>query len=197
MVEIAQVVTVHTGLQGLPGYTNWYFFGDPVSQSTLDGYITASRTFWESIASHFPSAWRYAIQPDVSILNPADGALQRVMTATPGAQGTFGSTGAYAGGVGACVTWNTGFVHGSKRLRGRTFLVPLIGTDYAADGTLVDSQLTGLRSAASTLAAVAGFGVWGRPRAAAPGVPALTGAWSAATGAQIRDHVAFLKSRRD
>lgn len=191
MPEIGRVQTITTGYAGAPGYTSHYFFGDPYSTSTAQDNVEDVAAFWNAIAVQFPSSWRFAVQPDVDVMDEVTGALIRSESTTPPAQSVFGDAAPYAGGVGAVTRWNTGAVHLTKHLRGRTFLVPLNSTKYDTDGTITANALTALRTATTTLAAVANFGVWGRP------VGGSGGEWAGATGGTVRDHVAWLSTRRD
>lgn len=191
MPEIGRIVTITTGYAGAPGYTSHYFFGDPYSDATAESNVDAVAAFWDAIAVQFPTSWRFAVQPDVDVLDEVTGALIRTESTTPTAQGVFGDAAAYAGGVGAVTRWNTAGVHLGQHLRGRTFLVPLNSTKYESDGTISAAAIAALRAATTTLAAVANFGVWGRPVAGAGGD------WAACTGGTVRDHVAWLSSRRD
>jgi hypothetical protein len=93
--------------------------------------------------------------------------------------------------VGAVTKWVTGAVHGTRRLTGRTFIVPLGGGSYDSTGTLASSALSQIRSAATALVAQQDFGVWGRP------VGGVNGLFSNALASNVRDHVAWLSSRRD
>lgn len=97
-----------------------------------------------------------------------------------------------AAGVGACVTWNTGLIVAGRRLRGRTFLVPLSTQAYDNDGTLTLAAQTALENFGTALLAVGGLGVWHRPTAAGN-----DGAASGVTSFRLRDKVAVLRSRRD
>lgn len=202
MPEVSAIKTVMTGYTGAPGYATHYFWGDPINSAAVTEQAAAVRTFWQAIRTLHPTGWAASVQTDVSILDEATGALQRILTATdPGTVTNPAGVATYAAGVGACATWGTAGVHGARRLRGRTFIVPL-GTDqYQSDGTIVSSSLTTLRDAATALGAYAAFGVWGRPRDAYTDEhgshPALVGDWSACTGASVRDKVAMLRSRRD
>lgn len=109
--------------------------------------------------------------------------------------GSFAGEAAFnpAAGVGACVTWNTGLIVNGRRLRGRTFLVPLATVAYDADGTLTPSALTAITSFASALLATGPMGIWHRPTT--PG--GSDGAASGVTSFKVRDKVAILTSRRD
>lgn len=191
MPEIGRVVTITTGYGGAPGYTSHYFFGDPYSTSTAEDNVDDVAAFWNGFANVMPSSWRFSVQPDVDVLDEATGGLIRTESTTPATQTVFGSAAAYAGGVGAVTRWNTAGVHLGQHLRGRTFIVPLAAEDYASDGTIFDASLATIRTATSALAAVANFGVWGRP------VSGAGGDWAACTGGTVRDHVAWLSSRRD
>jgi hypothetical protein len=201
VAEILQVVTVTTGYTGAPGYTNMYFFGDPVNDGQVTDEVAAVAAFWNSVKSHFPNTWAASIQSDCSVLDEASGDLIRVMSTVPPVISGGGLSSAYAAGVGCCVSWGTAAVHGTKRLRGRTFLVPLANNEYDTTGTIVDSNRAAIAAAAATLAADAGFGVYGRQRDAYTDEhgshPALSGQWAGATSGTVRDKVAILRSRRD
>jgi hypothetical protein len=202
MGEVAQIITVQNGYTGAPGYSSHFFFGDPMSPSSVNSAVAAVRAYWFTIRTLMGGDWSASINLDVSILDEATGDLLRVQGATdPGAVAGPGSAG-HAGGVGACSSWGTAAVHGTRRLRGRTFIVPLAANQYESNGTIVGSSLTQLRDATTTLAAVANFGVWGRPRDAYTDEdgdihPALTGEWAACTSGTVKDKVAILRSRRD
>lgn len=100
-------------------------------------------------------------------------------------------------GVGACITWTTGgIVNGSKgprKLRGRTFIVPLASAACDAQGTLADPTLALLRPLADSLMASGGLAVWHRPTSAG----AADGNSYGVLSNNVRDKLAFLRSRRD
>jgi hypothetical protein len=92
------------------------------------------------------------------------------------------------------VTWTTAtFVHG-RRLKGRTFLVPLESGCFAPDGSLDDGTRTLLQAAVDTLVTSGEdhFVIWHRPTTVG-GSDGLTGDVVAGT---IRDRGAVLTSRR-
>ena len=191
MPEIGKIVTTFTGFTGAPGYSVHHFFGDPYTTSTAQDNVDDVQAYWNAIATWMPSSWRFAVNPDVQVLTEASGALIRVETTTPAAQSVFGTAAEYAGGAGAVSSWVTAEVHLTKQLRGRTFICPVGAGCYDSTGTLAPAVLTTLRTATTTLAAVANFGVYGRP------VSGAGGQWAAATGGSVKDHVAWLSSRRD
>jgi hypothetical protein len=138
-----------------------------------------------------------ACEADVEQVESTTGELQTVYTATPAnaASGT-GGTAHYAAAVGAVITWRTGGIRNNRRVRGRTFLVPLYNTVFAADGSLASTTITTLGTAAAALSSSSGspdLGVWARPTA--PG--ASDGEWHVVTSHSIPDMGAVLRSRRD
>lgn len=190
MGEVGKVQVVWTGFVGAPAYSSHYFYGDPLSTSTAQDYVSAVSTFWNSIVGGMPSTAHFSVTPDVQILDEASGHLVRVETTTPPTQTATGNNGPYAAGVGCSVIWNTAIVHRGKRLRGRSFIIPLSGGSYDGNGNILDTLVTAYRTAAGILAAQAGFGVYGRPVSGAGGV------WSQATGGTMKDQVSWLTTRR-
>jgi hypothetical protein len=190
MPEVGQVQTVFQGFSGAPGYNNLYFWGDPMSPSTCQDAVDDAFAFWNNVVVQMSQGISFAVQPDVKVLDEATGALQRIQSTTPSSQSNFASAGAYAGGVGAVASWNTAGVHLGKPLRGRTFIVPLGAGAYENNGTIGATPLAALRTHTTTLAAVANFGVWGRP------VGGAGGDWAACTGGSVKDQTAWLKTRR-
>lgn len=97
-----------------------------------------------------------------------------------------------AAGVGACVTWTTGGIVAGRRLRGRTFFVPLSTSCYDETGTLTTAALGLLNTWAQGLRDAGPLGVWHRPTT--PG--GSDGTTYGVTSFNIRDHVSVLGSRR-
>lgn len=190
MAEVGQVQTVFQGFSGAPGYSSFYFFGDPMSPSTCQDAVDDAFAYWNNVVVQMSQGISFAVQPDVKVFNEVTGALVRVEATTPSSQSNFASAGAYAGGVGAVSSWLTGAVHLTKQLRGRTFIVPLGAGAYENNGTIGATPLAALRTHTTTLAAVANFGVWGRP------VGGAGGEWAGCTGGSVKDQVAWLKTRR-
>jgi hypothetical protein len=120
-----------------------------------------------------------------------------LVATTPAAiVGTAGTTVAYAAALGAVVSWRTGLVRNGRRIRGRTFLVPLSSLAFDNTGTLIPAALTTFNAAAVTLrdqTGIADIGVYARP--SAPG--AADGEWALITGHSIPDMGSILRSRRD
>lgn len=197
---IYKVTAAWTGFNGAPGYSNFYW-GDP---SEFEGNVPISASdaaneisfFLEGIKSLLPNNVRVTIQSDVPVLEPETGKLQMATTG-----GNFGPTigtggaGAYAAPVGAVVNYRTNGVRNGRRVRGRTFLVPLANTANEADGTLSSAALSTLQTASNNLltpATARQLVVFARPTTKG----GTDGNWFPVQSARISDRVAVLRSRR-
>lgn len=193
MVNISRVRASITGFPGGPGVSTFYCL-NPVT------FIPLLTTYYTNLSSNRPAGCAVQVENVGDVLDPLSGALTGswsgpAQAALPG----FG-TGAYPAPAGLCVTWNTGTVLDRKRLRGRTFMVPLAGDQYQNDGSLSALSQSNHQINASTLVAdaAANFVVWHRPRPVSLRYPvARAGGYAAVVSANVRDKVAVLRSRRD
>jgi hypothetical protein len=132
------------------------------------------------------------------VIEDTTGSLTGEWTSTGGGQTTGTAAFNPAAGVGACVTWNTGgIVTGAsgkgRRLRGRTFIVPLATVAYDSDGSLTSSALQTLNDFGNGMLASGPLAVWHRPTTKG----GSNGNSYGVTSFKVRDKVAFLSSRRD
>lgn len=182
------LTAIWSGSAGLPGYSKFRFNTD------LDNIgATAARDrlkgFFQQIAPLLPTAVQINFDP-IAIAYDAQGqALGERNTGSTGAVGGQGA-GPFAAPAGACVNWATGVFVNGKKVRGRTFLVPLTAAAYEADGTLLNSARTGLDDAAGILR---GGPV---PLVILSGVASGVSSAHVVTGHSIADKVAILRSRR-
>lgn len=183
-----------TGFQGAPGYTNHYFIGDSPAPADAQSYVTAVGQFWSALETYLPSVVTITVDATVQVQDSITGEPTGtvVVTPEPAAHGTL--SGSYSAPTGACITWHTGDYHAGREVVGRTFVVPLAGTEYASDGTLSSTAISGLVSAAAALitATSPNFIVRSIPYQAAGG-----GAAAAITDGYVADQAAVLRSRRD
>ena len=98
-----------------------------------------------------------------------------------------------AAGVGACIGWSTGGIVNGRRLKGRTFIVPIHAQNYDTDGTLVASSLLAIQTLANSIQAAGPLAVWHRPTTTGGSDGNSYGVISN----RVRDKVAYLSSRRD
>lgn len=197
-MTLARVRTVLTGFPGGPGISTHYFLDSA-------GSVAAVAAFWAACVTQMPITVTAQVQPSGDIIDPANGAIVGSFNETgqPFSRGT--SDISYAAPAGAVIRWNTNGVAAGKRIRGRTFIVPLFGGAYQSDGSLSPSCLNALTNAASGLAAALplSFSIWHRPKfgprpvAGGPRPLITAGTSSQVTSSSVPDKVAVLRSRRD
>jgi hypothetical protein len=198
MAEMLKFTTNWTGFVGAPGYTNMYvrdFSEGDVDQAMADSFITRLDAFWDSLAPYMPSVVSYVVDPTVEVIEDTTGALQRFMTVAADSTRVGIGTGTYSAPSGAVVNWYTNVVRGTRRLKGKTFIVPLNGAAYESNGTLSTATLNTLRGSATTLLTGPGvgrLGVWGRPTTSG----GTNGIWAFAETSSVPDMAAILTSRR-
>jgi hypothetical protein len=199
MAPILKVKIKWTGFTGAPGYTNFFFrdiAGTP-SQATAEDAATKARNFGGYVRGHLPIETILQVQNDVEVIEETTGELQTMFTvATKTPLPGEAPSAPYSAASGAVVTWRTAGVRNGRRVRGRTFLVPLANSAYQSDGTLAAATVTALTTNLNTFLSPSGsanFGVYARPSSAA----ATDGIFHQATGFSVPDKVAVLRSRRD
>lgn len=184
-----------TGFTGAPGYTNLHFDAPTDhTQAGAQSAYTAASGFATEIASALPSAVSVTTEGGVEVIEQTTNQLITVYSATtvPAAKGI--QTAGYASSTGAVITWETGEVKNGRRVRGRTFIVPLSSAYYETDGTLSAGVITDLQNAASALSGGGfNFGILSRP--SLPG--AADGSFHTVSSGRIADKAAILTSRRD
>lgn len=199
MAPILKVKIKWSGFAGGPGYTNLFFrdiAGTP-SQTTADNAALKAGNFCSYVRSHLPIEAILQVQNDVEVIEETTGELANVFTVatSPPLPGEAPSA-PYSAASGAVVTWRTAGVRNGRRVRGRTFLVPLANSAYQSDGTLSAAAITSLNTNLANFLAPSGsanFGVYARPTSAT----ATDGIFHQATGFSVPDKVAVLRSRRD
>lgn len=199
MPEVLKVKTTWSGFVGSPGYTNLFFsefVGEGYTQDVADAAVAKTREFWNAIKSTLPTTVTLTVDTAVEIIQTDTGNLVGYFNAP--AQSTVIGTaaGSYAAPAGACISWGTNGVRNGRRIRGRTFIVPLAGMAYEADGSIGSGYLSVIQGAANTLmddTTTGDLAIWSRP--SAPG--ATDGVSYVVETARIRDKVAYLSSRRD
>lgn len=193
-MAIYRVTARWTGFTGAPGYSNFHFQGS-TGAPDLAPAAAAVRNMFQDMQVHLPSTLRINVSPTIEIYDDASGQLTGYETlATTPAVVSGAATGPYAGPSGAVINWITNTVTQGRRLRGRTFIVPLATSAYDSSGTLTTGALTDINTGASRLSGAGfslGFGVWSRPTAGG------TGAFGEVVGHRVPDLAAVLRSRRD
>lgn len=186
MTTLDRIKITWTGMPGGPGVTQLYATSSAGARPALATWIDA----WKYLV---PSNITLTIQGQGDFVDSTTG--QITGTWTDGADiakvGT-GSPGAYFAAGGACVSWSTAGVVGGRRVKGRTFLVPLTSLAYNGSG-LVDTAVTAIQGATTTLLG-SGNVFWILHRPTTKG--GSDGQAFQITGGTCKNHQAILSSRR-
>lgn len=200
MAEIARVTVNWTGWAGAPGFTNLYFRdfegAGVIDQAIADGAVAKVHTWLTAWLSAIHESITVTVDPSVEAIDETNGNLTAFWTTAPGAGRVGTGTGTFSSATGACVNWYTNGIRNARRIRGRSFMVPLTSNGFDNTGTLDNTKLTAWRAATATLIDGTGsgdLGVWSRPS----GPAATDGVWYVCNAYTINDKAAILTSRRD
>lgn len=187
-MTLARVNVAWQGWPGSPGVSTFYLDPSPAQAS-----VDAIRTFFQSLITLLPSGLTISVPGSGDELSEATGTLTgtwSVGTTPTVVTGT--GAGNYAGNAGAVVHWLTTSFNSGRRIRGRTFLVPLVSTAYDTTGSLGTATITTISNAANALLTTNSglMNVWSRPR------PGSTGLQANITGIRVPDLAVSLRSRR-
>lgn len=186
MTTMRRLRVTWNGLGGLPGLSTFYY-------GVATPNVSDCVAFFNAIKALFPSNLAWDIPSSGDEIDDATGQLTGGWIGTGG--GAVSATGggtAYAAGTGARVRWDTLVVTGGRRVRGSTFLAPLLATQFDSSGTIATTGLGTMQTAASAYAASGvAKGIWHRP------VNGSGGLYCAINSAVVPDKVTMLRSRRD
>lgn len=197
-MDMFRVTARWTGFFGAPGYSNFYF-----NSGFLDGGLLGDeaqalaervQNAFNQMSNLLPDTVTIEIEPEVPVIDSDTGVAQSFNVIEPPAVVRGGSDGGYSGPSGAVVTWRTNDLRNGRRIRGRTFLVPLYSGAYEPDGTLTTNALGILRDFGDNIRGGGldgDLGVWSRP------VNGSGGVFATVTGHSVPDMAAVLRSRRD
>jgi hypothetical protein len=174
---------------GAPGVSVFYL----AESSDLAASVAAIRAMFNAVATLLPSGLTITVPGSGDIINDGTGAITGAWSSgTTPAVVTGSGAGAYAGNAGAVIHWLTTTVVNGRRLRGRTFLVPLISSAYDTSGSISTAALSTISAAAQGLvdAANSDHVVWHRPTGFAAGSSAIV------SSIRVPDLAVSLRSRR-
>lgn len=155
--------------------------------------VAAIKSAMDNVAGILPVGVKVVTPGTGDTIEDTTGALTGVWTgAGTGTSNGSGPANA-AAGVGACVTWSTGGIVHGRKLRGRTFVVPLHNACFDSDGTLYSTAFSQMQAFATAMQAAGPLAVWHRPTTKG----GTDGTSYGVISNKVRDKVAFLKSRRD
>ena len=152
----------------------------------------ALNTFWAAVKAVFSDTVTVTVPTNGDVIDASTGLLTGSWTGGTGSSNTGTSHGAYAGGTGAFIKWSTPQIVDGRRLKGKTFIAPILAAGYDVDGTLAGGYLTIIQNAANTLAATGLMQIWHRPPVhGSPG-----GQMGIVNAATVPDKVTSLATRR-
>lgn len=133
----------------------------------------------------------WSFPSEVLELDTSTGVLTEVIPVTPPASVSSTGTGAYAAPAGARWDWGTPAIVAGRRLKGRTFLVPIAGAHYDSVGTLTSGAIGSMTTAGTAFIDDGIFVssnpvVWSRTHGVVADITTFT----------IPDQVAVLRSRK-
>lgn len=193
-MAIHRVTAEWAGFQGAPGYTS-FFFANEADVATATESRARVLAFFVELTAMLPDDLTVTPSTEVANIDQETGLVTDFVQVDLDPVPVIGtSPSGYSAASGAVVNWNTAGVRNGRRVRGRTFIVPMAGTAYDNAGTLSTAALNALSSAASELVDepfASTFGVWSRPTNGA------NGAFWECNGYRVVDRVSVLRSRRD
>lgn len=194
MANLQRIRVAISGLVGGPGVATFY------AQEADTTAVAALSTFYSSVKSLHAQNTSFQIPGTGDVINEANGHIVGVWTQSGGSTQTSASgANPYGAGVGMRIRWFTaGIVH-NRRVTGTTFLVPLNGASLDTDGTILDSTVTTVSTAAGTLVSGSALRIWSPPvtaEQATPTVPQRDGSSYEVQGHQVPQMVSWLRSRK-
>ena len=204
MTAMQRQRVVWTGFKGAPGLTTFYFNDAAASQGAV-------HNFWSAMAVLLPSVVTISIEPGGDVIEDTTGALTGVWAGSLQAPIVGGAVGGvYSAPAGLLVRWETLVIRSGSRLRGRTFVVPVVTGAYQSDGTLEPASLAAAQLAASDFvgAVTPNMLVWQRPRVAraasvngygkpSKALAGRAGSSGVVVQSSVPDEAVVLRSRRD
>lgn len=203
MTSVERMRVLWTGFKGGPGVSTLYFNDAASAQGDVGSLFSA-------LTSSIPAPVVLQVEAFGDTITVEDGAITGTWVGTPTTPMPCTTTGPYPGPAGGLIEWKTAGVVARRRVSGKTFLVPLDNGQFGADGTLLDTFVTALITAAQGLVAAqsGNFKVWARPQIAEgaftdrkgvvhPARAARAGSIHDVLGARVPDKAVVLRSRRD
>lgn len=193
-MAITRITARWSGFRGAPGYSNFYFDGEFAGAPAVEAAAVAVSDFFSGFYAFLPGPVSIAVQPTAEVVDETTGQTLSILDFSAPAAVVGGTADNYSAAVGAVVNWNTNDYVNGRRVRGRTFVVPLTSTAFDEEGDISSGALDSLRSAASGLVTATmdlPLAVWHRPANGSGGSSHVV------TSATVPDLGAVLRSRRD
>jgi hypothetical protein len=169
------------------GVSTFYSVGTGAALSNALG------TFYAAFKEITPLGTTMKVDSVGNVIDSNTGVITGAWSGGTGLGMNAATTGTYAAGVGARIKWQTAGITNGRHVAGSTYIVPILGAYYSADGTIADSLVSGtMQTAINNFLTTMGSSlvVWTRPRASTSGVE------HSVTSGSLVDRVSWLRSRR-
>lgn len=186
MTDLDRAVVRWSGFVGAPGFSIWH--------ALPGGSVAAAlRDFYFDIRLYIPSTVSIDVPDSGDTIDDATGAITGSWSSAANPVVTCTGSGNYSAASGGLVQLRANAIIEGRRLRGRSFLVPLIGGAYDAAGQLGGAAKSAIGAALNGLVADSAdhLVVWSRPTTGRAGSHGIV------TSAEISPKVTVLRSRRD
>lgn len=200
---VDRVRVTWSGFPGGPGLSTFYVTSGAAAVGPISSMFAGFR-------NQLPMDVSYNVPGSGDAIDPITGLISGSWAGGTPTPGSGGGSGGYSAPAGALIRWATGGIVRGHRVKGRTFLVPIVASSYQADGTLIADALTMIQNAASGLVAAlpTDLFVFSRPSKGSPAwtdvhgklhplKPPHVGGVFAVTSAIVPDQSVVLRSRRD
>lgn len=162
MTTIYRYTYLLSNFTGAPGYSSLYSDGTNLDE----GFV---KTFWGSIADLFPQGTTITYPDHYDAIDDTTGTvLTSGIALAESPTVSQQSATAYAGMAGALIEWHCGVARvAGRRVRGKMFLVPLVGSNFTNDGHVVPDVVARIQAAATALltSVAPHLVIWSRPYA--------------------------------
>lgn len=198
---MALLSRVRVSLLGFPGAPGVMTF----ATTNPDAFIPPLNAWIVRVRNYVPNIVTMQVESTGDVFESTTGQIsgtwaRGLQPVVPGLAG-----GAYAAPAGSVCEWLTDIHLSGRRLRGRTFVVPMAASAFDLGGSVEAAALTELRAASAQLVtdSAGSFTIWQRPRlaraatATRPAVTARGGGHGVVTSSRVPDKAVVLRSRRD
>lgn len=147
------------------------------------------RSFFDACKSHITDDITWSFPSTGDQIESSTGTIVGSWTRAAAASVTGTAASSWTAGVGGRVRWETGAIIGGRRVRGATFLTGFGIASYENNGTLSNSAVSDITTAANALAATGSFMIWSRPGPSGSGTSVIV-------SGNLVDRVSWLRTRR-
>lgn len=141
MVQISRIRVAWSNWPGGPGVSTFFTAAPPTSAQ-----LAAVRGLFDNFKGSIPGGINLQVENTGQQIDTATGKAVDVWTGPAQAVVVGTGSGAYHAAGGFMVRWNTGVFNNGRLLRGKTYIVPCVVSQYATDGTIESVTLTSLQS---------------------------------------------------